>query len=137
MYYSSFHAHLVLRTLLYLIFFCYTYFCFLVWIFSLNHHFLQVFDARGVDVTPRPLYHPDPHLGTAKPNKLLMSQEGSLSSDFISSYSLYQNTVNPSMLGQFTRWSILAPVLLISFMLFFCLYCIYTEYMFPLSDFNR
>nr|XP_048309166.1 dynein axonemal intermediate chain 4 isoform X4 [Myodes glareolus] len=64
---------------------------------------IQVFDARGVDVTPRPLYHPDPHLGTAKPNKLLMSQEGSLASDFISSYSLYQNTVNPSMLGQFTR----------------------------------
>nr|XP_048309167.1 dynein axonemal intermediate chain 4 isoform X5 [Myodes glareolus] len=32
-----------------------------------------------------------------------MSQEGSLASDFISSYSLYQNTVNPSMLGQFTR----------------------------------
>ncbi|XP_041508841.1 dynein intermediate chain 4, axonemal isoform X2 [Microtus oregoni] len=32
-----------------------------------------------------------------------MSQEGSLSSDFISSYSLYQNTVNPSMFGQFTR----------------------------------
>ncbi|XP_041508840.1 dynein intermediate chain 4, axonemal isoform X1 [Microtus oregoni] len=64
---------------------------------------VQVFDARGVDVTPRPLYHPDPHLGTAKPNKLLMSQEGSLSSDFISSYSLYQNTVNPSMFGQFTR----------------------------------
>ncbi|XP_038191386.1 dynein intermediate chain 4, axonemal isoform X2 [Arvicola amphibius] len=32
-----------------------------------------------------------------------MSQEGSLSSDFISSYTLYQNTVNPSMLGQFTR----------------------------------
>lgn len=64
---------------------------------------VQVFDARGVDVTPRPLYHPDPHLGTAKPNKLLMSQEGSLASDFISSYSLYQNTVNPSMLGQFTR----------------------------------
>ncbi|KAK7830592.1 hypothetical protein U0070_018317, partial [Myodes glareolus] len=63
----------------------------------------MVFDARGVDVTPRPLYHPDPHLGTAKPNKLLMSQEGSLASDFISSYSLYQNTVNPSMLGQFTR----------------------------------
>ncbi|CAO2588279.1 Dynein axonemal intermediate chain 4, partial [Lemmus lemmus] len=64
---------------------------------------VQVFDSRGIDVTPRPLYHPDPHLGTAKPNKLLLSEEGSLGSDFISSYSLYQNTVNPSMLGQFTR----------------------------------
>ncbi|KAL1776590.1 WD repeat-containing protein 78 [Sigmodon hispidus] len=64
---------------------------------------VQVFDARGVDVTPRPLYHPDPHSGTAKPSKLLTSQEGSLGSDFISSYSLYQNTINPSMLGQFTR----------------------------------
>ncbi|XP_073935904.1 dynein axonemal intermediate chain 4 isoform X3 [Castor canadensis] len=64
---------------------------------------IQVFDMNGVDVTPRPLYHPDPHVGTPKPNKLLTSQEGSLGSDFISSYSLYQNTVNPSMLGQFTR----------------------------------
>ncbi|XP_045403754.1 dynein axonemal intermediate chain 4 [Lemur catta] len=64
---------------------------------------IQVFDANGVDVTPRPLYHPDPHSGTAKPNKLLTSQEGSLGSEFIASYSLYQNTMNPSMLGQFTR----------------------------------
>ncbi|XP_040612998.1 dynein intermediate chain 4, axonemal isoform X2 [Mesocricetus auratus] len=64
---------------------------------------VQVFDVRGIDVTPRPLYHPDPLVGTAKPNKLLTSQEGSLGSDFISSYSLYQNTINPSMLGQFTR----------------------------------
>uniref|UniRef100_A0A8C5KHA4 Dynein axonemal intermediate chain 4 n=1 Tax=Jaculus jaculus TaxID=51337 RepID=A0A8C5KHA4_JACJA len=64
---------------------------------------IQVLDMNGVDVTPRPLYHPDPLSGTAKPNKLLTSQEGSLGSDFISSYSLYQNTVNPSMLGQFTR----------------------------------
>ncbi|XP_004431634.1 PREDICTED: WD repeat-containing protein 78 [Ceratotherium simum simum] len=63
----------------------------------------QVIDAHGVDVTPRPLYRPDPHIGTAKPNKLLTSQEGSLASDYISSYSLYQNTLNPSMLGQFTR----------------------------------
>lgn len=79
------------------------YFCFIVWIFTLNCCFPQVFDAAGVDVTPRPLYHPDPLVGTAKPNKLLTSQEGSLTSDFISSYSLYQNTINPSMLGQFTR----------------------------------
>ncbi|XP_051027950.1 dynein axonemal intermediate chain 4 [Acomys russatus] len=64
---------------------------------------VQVLDSRGVDVTPRPLYHPDPHVGTAKPNKLLASQEGSLGSDFISSYTLYQNTINPSMVGQLTR----------------------------------
>ncbi|XP_002921998.4 WD repeat-containing protein 78 [Ailuropoda melanoleuca] len=64
---------------------------------------IQVINALGVDVTPRPLYHQDPHMGTAKPNKLLTSQEGSYSSDYISSYSLYQNTINPSMLGQFTR----------------------------------
>ncbi|XP_012577584.1 PREDICTED: WD repeat-containing protein 78 [Condylura cristata] len=64
---------------------------------------IQVLDAHGVDVTPRPLFHPDPYSGTAKPNKLLTSQEGSLASDFISSYSLYQNTVNPSIIGQFTR----------------------------------
>ncbi|XP_045658029.1 dynein axonemal intermediate chain 4 isoform X4 [Ursus americanus] len=64
---------------------------------------IQVINALGVDVTPRPLYHQDPHMGTAKPNKLLTSQEGSYASDYISSYSLYQNTINPSMLGQFTR----------------------------------
>uniref|UniRef100_A0A667H071 Dynein axonemal intermediate chain 4 n=3 Tax=Lynx TaxID=13124 RepID=A0A667H071_LYNCA len=64
---------------------------------------IQVIDAHGVDVTPRPLYHPDPHTGTAKPNKLLTSQEGSFAAEFISSYSLYQNTLNPSMLGHFTR----------------------------------
>ncbi|PNI71182.1 WDR78 isoform 3 [Pan troglodytes] len=63
----------------------------------------QVFDINGTDVTPRPLYHPDPLTGTAKPSKLLTSQEGSLGSEFISSYSLYQNTINPSTLGQFTR----------------------------------
>ncbi|XP_012657093.1 WD repeat-containing protein 78 [Otolemur garnettii] len=67
---------------------------------------VQVFDNDGVDVTPRPLYHPDPLTGTAKPSKLLTSQEGSLGSEFISSYSLYQNTLNPSMLGQFTRSAI-------------------------------
>ncbi|XP_062049370.1 dynein axonemal intermediate chain 4 [Lepus europaeus] len=64
---------------------------------------IQVFDINGVDVTPRPLYHPDPHVSSTKPSKLLTSQEGSLGSDFIASYSLYQNTLNPSMLGQFTR----------------------------------
>uniref|UniRef100_A0A8C4PK86 Dynein axonemal intermediate chain 4 n=1 Tax=Equus asinus TaxID=9793 RepID=A0A8C4PK86_EQUAS len=63
----------------------------------------QVFDANGVDVTPRPLYRSDTHVGTAKPSKLLTSQEGSRGSDYISSYSFYQNTLNPSMLGQFTR----------------------------------
>ncbi|XP_037682886.1 dynein intermediate chain 4, axonemal isoform X1 [Choloepus didactylus] len=70
---------------------------------STNKPYIQVTDIHGVDVTPRPLYHPDPLTVTAKPNKLLTSQEGSLGSEFISSYSLYQNTVNPSMIGQFTR----------------------------------
>lgn len=63
----------------------------------------QVLDAHGVDVTPQPLYHPDPLTGTAKPNKLLTSQEGSFTPDNIVSYSLYQNTVNRTMFGQFTR----------------------------------
>ncbi|XP_027958172.1 WD repeat-containing protein 78 [Eumetopias jubatus] len=64
---------------------------------------IQVINTLGVDVTPRPLYHQDPYMGAAKPNKLLTSQEGSYASEYISSYSLYQNTINPSMLGQFTR----------------------------------
>ncbi|XP_057356285.1 dynein axonemal intermediate chain 4 isoform X3 [Manis pentadactyla] len=63
----------------------------------------QVVDAYGVDVTPRPLYHPDPQIGTTKPNKLLTSQEGLFSPEYVSSYSLYQHTINPSMLSQFTR----------------------------------
>lgn len=71
--------------------------------FILNHCFLQVTDINGVDVTPRPLYHPDPYSSTGKPNKLLTSQDGSHTSDFLASHSLYQNTINPSMLGQFTR----------------------------------
>ncbi|KAM5268958.1 dynein axonemal intermediate chain 4 isoform 3-T3 [Hipposideros larvatus] len=62
----------------------------------------QVFDVNGVDVTPRPLYHPDLY-GTAKPNRLLTSQEGSLGSEYVLSYSIYQNTLTPSILGQFTR----------------------------------
>uniref|UniRef100_A0A2K5EQQ2 Dynein axonemal intermediate chain 4 n=1 Tax=Aotus nancymaae TaxID=37293 RepID=A0A2K5EQQ2_AOTNA len=72
---------------------------------------IQVFDINGIDVTPRPLYHPDPLTGTAKPNKLLTSQEGSLGSEFVSSYSLYQNTINPSMLGQFTSSFLLSCIL--------------------------
>ncbi|KAM8790185.1 dynein axonemal intermediate chain 4 [Rhynchonycteris naso] len=64
---------------------------------------MQVFDSQGVDVTPQPLYHPDPHIGTAKPSKLLTSQEGSFTSEYVASRNLYQNTLNPSMLGQFTR----------------------------------
>lgn len=58
-------------------------------------------DENGVDVTPRPLYSSDP--GAAKPSKLLSSQEGSLGSDIMASYSMYQNTLNPSVMGQFTR----------------------------------
>ncbi|KAL6065958.1 hypothetical protein STEG23_030061, partial [Scotinomys teguina] len=88
---------------IYLVAFCYLIYSLRIRLFTVDLTEKQVFDARGVDVTPRPLYHPDPHTGTAKPSKLLTSQEGSLGSDFISSYSLYQNTVNPSMLGQFTR----------------------------------
>ncbi|KAM5256416.1 LOW QUALITY PROTEIN: dynein axonemal intermediate chain 4 [Ctenodactylus gundi] len=59
-----------------------------------------VLDMNGVDVTPKPLYSPDPY---GKPNKLLTSQEDLLGSDFMSSFSLYQTTVNRSMAGQFTR----------------------------------
>ena len=91
--------------------------------FILNHYFLQVTDIHGVDVTPKPLYRPDPYSGTGKPNKLLTSQDGSHTSDFIASYSLYQNTINPSMLGQFTRQSIL----------FYASLCLYLTTYFHLS----
>ncbi|XP_068948915.1 dynein axonemal intermediate chain 4 isoform X2 [Petaurus breviceps papuanus] len=65
---------------------------------------IQVLDEQGNDVTPRPLFHPDPHFpGSKKPSKLLVSQDVSLGSDYTGSYTMYQNTVNPSYVGQFTR----------------------------------
>ncbi|XP_006879896.1 PREDICTED: WD repeat-containing protein 78 [Elephantulus edwardii] len=64
---------------------------------------IMVFDINGVDVTPQPLYHPDPNTSTAKPSKLLTPQDGSLGSAYASSYSFYHNTLNPSLFGQFTR----------------------------------
>ncbi|KAM7099095.1 dynein axonemal intermediate chain 4 isoform 2-T3 [Molossus nigricans] len=70
---------------------------------STTKTFIQVFDVNGVDVTPRALYHPDSYSGSAKPSNLLTSQEASFASEYVASPSLYQNTLNPSMLGQFTR----------------------------------
>ncbi|XP_072505876.1 dynein axonemal intermediate chain 4 isoform X2 [Notamacropus eugenii] len=65
---------------------------------------IQVFDAQGNDVTPKPLFHPDPHFpGSKKPSKLLVSQDVSLGSDYTGSYTIFQNTINPSFVGQFTR----------------------------------
>ncbi|XP_027729899.1 WD repeat-containing protein 78 [Vombatus ursinus] len=65
---------------------------------------VQVFDALGNDVTPRPLFRPDPHFpGSKKPSKLLASQDVSLGSDYAGSYTMFQNTLNPSLVGQFTR----------------------------------
>ncbi|XP_036613654.1 dynein intermediate chain 4, axonemal [Trichosurus vulpecula] len=73
---------------------------------ALHHprHQIQIFDALGNNVTPRPLFHPDPHFpGSKKPSKLLVSQDVSLGSDYAGSYTMFQNTVNPSFVGQFTR----------------------------------
>ncbi|XP_056670964.1 dynein axonemal intermediate chain 4 isoform X3 [Monodelphis domestica] len=66
---------------------------------------IQVFDLLGKDVTPRPLFRPDPHfVGSKKPSKLLVSQDVSpFTSEITASYTVYQNTVNPSVIGQFTR----------------------------------
>ncbi|KAM9003561.1 WD repeat-containing protein 78 isoform X3 [Sarcophilus harrisii] len=65
---------------------------------------IQVWDSNGNDVTPKPLFHPDPHFpGSKKPSKLLVSQDVSLGSDFTGSYTMFQNTINPSFVGQFTR----------------------------------
>ncbi|XP_044530697.1 dynein axonemal intermediate chain 4 [Gracilinanus agilis] len=66
---------------------------------------VQVFDLFGKDVTPRPLFRPDPHfVGSKKASKLLVSQDGSpFTSEITASYTVYQNTVNPSVIGQFTR----------------------------------
>ncbi|MBN3316104.1 WDR78 protein, partial [Atractosteus spatula] len=64
----------------------------------------QVFDENGKDVTPQPLFHPDPSAVQSKQSKIFSSQETSANaSDFLSTISVYQTGVNASFAGPFTR----------------------------------
>ncbi|XP_036834500.1 dynein intermediate chain 4, axonemal isoform X2 [Oncorhynchus mykiss] len=65
-------------------------------------HTVQVFDENGKDVTPQPLYQPDPAAVMSKHSKIFASDtSGGTMSDFYST--AYQTTTNASFAGPFTR----------------------------------
>uniref|UniRef100_A0A674J4N2 WD repeat domain 78 n=1 Tax=Terrapene triunguis TaxID=2587831 RepID=A0A674J4N2_9SAUR len=67
---------------------------------------IQVFDEQGKDVTPRPLYHPEPSASLHRQSKILSTQDfsGATGSDFLSSLSMHQTSgVNASLVGPFSR----------------------------------
>uniref|UniRef100_A0A6Q2X6J2 Dynein axonemal intermediate chain 4 n=1 Tax=Esox lucius TaxID=8010 RepID=A0A6Q2X6J2_ESOLU len=65
-------------------------------------HTIQVLDENGKDVTPRPVYQPDPAAVQSKHSKIFASDtSGGTMSDFYST--TYQTTTNASFAGAFTR----------------------------------
>uniref|UniRef100_A0A8C3RLB8 Dynein axonemal intermediate chain 4 n=1 Tax=Chelydra serpentina TaxID=8475 RepID=A0A8C3RLB8_CHESE len=67
---------------------------------------IQVFDEQGKDVTPRPLYRPEPSASLHRQSKILSTQDfsGATGSDFLSSLSMHQTSgVNASLVGPFSR----------------------------------
>ncbi|XP_064372403.1 dynein axonemal intermediate chain 4 isoform X2 [Dromaius novaehollandiae] len=69
-------------------------------------HAIQVFDDEGKDVTPRPLFQPDPSSVAPKQGKLLAPSDysGATGSVFLSSFSMQQTSgVNISLAGPFSR----------------------------------
>uniref|UniRef100_A0A8C4W481 Dynein axonemal intermediate chain 4 n=1 Tax=Gopherus evgoodei TaxID=1825980 RepID=A0A8C4W481_9SAUR len=68
--------------------------------------FCIVFDEQGKDVTPRPLYRPEPSASLHRQSKILSTQDfsGATGSDFLSSFSMHQTSgVNASLVGPFSR----------------------------------
>ncbi|XP_078525061.1 dynein axonemal intermediate chain 4 [Lissotriton helveticus] len=65
---------------------------------------VKVFDDQGFDVTPRPLFLPEPGASQTKQNKIFASQDisGGTASDILSTISL-QTGVTASFMGPFTR----------------------------------
>uniref|UniRef100_A0A674JV03 Uncharacterized protein n=1 Tax=Terrapene triunguis TaxID=2587831 RepID=A0A674JV03_9SAUR len=63
---------------------------------------IQVFDEQGKDVTPRPLYHPEPSASLHRQSKILSTQDfsGATGSDFLSSLSMHQTSGVVAFLGQ-------------------------------------
>ncbi|XP_030063051.1 dynein axonemal intermediate chain 4 isoform X2 [Microcaecilia unicolor] len=72
---------------------------------STGKHYIQVYDDQGKNVTPRPLFCPEPGTTQSKQSKIFTSQESSLinTSEILSSFSLYQTGINVSFAGPFTR----------------------------------
>ncbi|XP_067419436.1 dynein axonemal intermediate chain 4 isoform X3 [Emydura macquarii macquarii] len=71
-----------------------------------SRHTIQVFDEQGKDVTPRPLYHPEPSASLHRQSKILSTQDfsGATGSDFLSSLSMHQTSgINASLVGPFSR----------------------------------
>ncbi|CAM5162488.1 unnamed protein product [Natator depressus] len=71
-----------------------------------SKHTIQVFDEQGKDVTPRPLYRPEPSASLHRQSKILSTQDfsGATGSDFLSSLSMHQTSgVNASLVGPFSR----------------------------------
>ncbi|XP_030429513.1 WD repeat-containing protein 78 isoform X2 [Gopherus evgoodei] len=71
-----------------------------------SRHTIQVFDEQGKDVTPRPLYRPEPSASLHRQSKILSTQDfsGATGSDFLSSFSMHQTSgVNASLVGPFSR----------------------------------
>ncbi|KAM9129256.1 dynein axonemal intermediate chain 4 isoform 2-T2 [Pangshura tecta] len=71
-----------------------------------SRHTIQVFDEQGKDVTPRPLYRPEPSASLHRQSKILSTQDfsGATGSDFLSSLSMHQTSgVNASLVGPFSR----------------------------------
>ncbi|XP_025930359.1 WD repeat-containing protein 78, partial [Apteryx rowi] len=69
-------------------------------------HAIQVFDDEGKDVTPRPLFQPDPSSVAPKQGKLFAPSDysGVTGSGFLSSFSMQQTSgVNISLVGPFSR----------------------------------
>uniref|UniRef100_A0A8C8VEA4 Dynein axonemal intermediate chain 4 n=1 Tax=Pelusios castaneus TaxID=367368 RepID=A0A8C8VEA4_9SAUR len=61
---------------------------------------------QGKDVTPRPLYRPEPNASLHKQSKILSTQDfsGATGSDFLSSLSTHQTSgINASLVGPFSR----------------------------------
>ncbi|XP_032627850.1 dynein axonemal intermediate chain 4 isoform X3 [Chelonoidis abingdonii] len=71
-----------------------------------SRHTIQVFDEQGKDVTPHPLYRPEPSASLHRQSKILSTQDfsGATGSDFLSSLSMHQTSgVNASLVGPFSR----------------------------------
>ncbi|KAG2461654.1 WDR78 protein, partial [Polypterus senegalus] len=66
---------------------------------------IEVLDEQGNDVTPLPLFHPDPNAPPPKQSNFFASQDASMitAPDFLSTISMYQTGMNTSFAGPFTR----------------------------------
>ncbi|XP_075365056.1 dynein axonemal intermediate chain 4 isoform X1 [Mycteria americana] len=70
-----------------------------------NKYAIRVFDDDGKDVTPRPLFRPDPNTVVPRRGKLLAPSAyfGATGSVFLSSFSMHQTSGVNASLGSFSR----------------------------------